>query len=64
MTYINDSRSYLVKASGGKFEHAIVQYTLYFKNNVLEDIRNEFYASVVRGSDCWNFFNKKHVNHV
>jgi hypothetical protein len=62
MSFKTSRRSWTHKNSTGALEILSVEYTLFFKNGQIVDIRNEFHYSVEQGSDCWNYFQRKFQN--
>jgi hypothetical protein len=47
----------------GKLRMKKYEYILWFQDNQLVDIRNEFHYSVDLKSECWEFFTKKYLNY-
>lgn len=60
MTFKRDVRYYAYLDRDNNVEEYRVNYTLYFKDKTLIDIRNEYHCSVQPGSDCWDYFNSKY----
>lgn len=55
-----ESRYYKYIDEKGKERFKKVTYTLYFSNNSLVDVRNEYNHSVEKESECWSFFKNKY----
>jgi hypothetical protein len=42
--------------SEGKIKWFSVNYTVHFKNGIIDDIRNDYNHSVEKNSECWDYF--------
>lgn len=60
LTYKNEPRYYSYFNSDGKERYRKVTYKLWFNENTLVEVTNEFNCTVEKNSECWEFFKSKY----
>jgi hypothetical protein len=58
MEYKHAIKRNFVETADKKYEPVDLEYTLYYQDGKLIDVRNSFNSSVQQGSQIWDHFNK------
>lgn len=60
MKFKKDNRFYTFLDKDDNVQEYRVNYTLFFNDNVLVDVRNEYHHSVEPKSECFDYFKLKY----
>lgn len=55
-----DSRIYPFFTKDNELVERKVNYTILLDNDIIQDIKNEYHSSIEKGSECWEYFEKKY----